>query len=89
MPATVRTSTPVHYGTPRIAAAREYVARMVAVRDSIERQLDDVIDGECDAASERAADWYTSRLVCLEHDIERLRKAIRRECARTGEAVLP
>lgn len=90
MPSTVRTPAPaaVYAGSPRIAAARAYLARMMAARDSIDLALDCAIDAGPDYASERAADWYSHRLVSLEHDIARLQRAIRRECARTGEAIL-
>lgn len=88
MRADVRTPAPapVYAGSPRVAAARAYLARMMACRDSIDLALDCAIDAGPDYTSARAADWYASRLVGLEHDIARLQRAIRRECARTGEA---
>lgn len=87
MPPTVRTSAPVHAGSPKIAAARAYLARMMAVRDSIEVAFDVAIEGGPEYTNERELDWYDSRLTSLSHDISRLERAIRRECARTGEAL--
>lgn len=89
MRADVRPSAPVHAGTPRVAAARAYLARMMAARDSIDLALDCAIESGPDEVSERATDWYAGRLASLDHDIARLRRAIRRECAKTGEALLP
>lgn len=89
---TGRTSAPTVYaGTPRVAAMRAELARCLALLDAYDDMAADTIeyDDGADPAAVRRLDWYVDRSRDLARHIERVKHAIRCECAATGEAVMP
>lgn len=87
MPATVRTSTPHEFGSPRVAALRHELRAVLALRDAFDAEIDATA---CDTdADSRRVDWCVGRSVDLDRYANRVRRALAAVVAATGEAVMP